>query len=193
MVDQHRDPRDPWVDVRTRHGLPADEIISALQKEIRRGHTENAALIAYEMATTSPELEMYLWKRLQVISVEDIGWGDPHAAVLIRSLYEMAHDLNRTDGERLLYAIAAVRYLCACKKDRSNDEMINWVIREVESGRRLPEIPEYAIDMHTARGRAMGRGQRHFWEEGAVLQPELEDRDRTYRERIMKLLDEAGE
>lgn len=190
MVDQQR---DPWVDVRTRHGLPADEIISALQKEIRRGHAENAALIAYEMATTSQELEMYLWKRLQVISVEDIGWGDPHAAVLIRALFEMVRDLSRGDGERLLYAIAAVRYLCACKKDRSNDEMINWVIREVESGGRLPEIPDYAVDMHTARGKAMGRGKRHFWEVATMLQPELEERDRTYRERVMKLLDEAGE
>ncbi len=188
MADQQR---DPWVDVRTRHGLPADEIISALQKEIRRGHTENAALIAYEMATTSPELEMYLWKRLQVISVEDIGWGDLHAPVLVRALFEMVRDLNRTDGERLLYAIAAVRYLCACKKDRSNDEMINWVIQEVESGHRLPEIPEYAIDMHTARGKAMGRGPRHFWEEGAKLEPELTDRDQTYRDRVMKLLDES--
>lgn len=190
MADQHR---DPWVVVRTRHGLPADEIISALQKEIRRGHTENAALIAYEMATTSQELEMYLWKRLQVISVEDIGWGDPHAAVLIRSLFEIVRDLDRADGERLLYAISAVRYLCASKKDRSNDEMINWVIWEVERNGRLPEIPEYAIDMHTARGKAMGRGKRHFWEVGAILKPELEGRDQTYRDRMMKLLDEAGE
>lgn len=190
MVDQRG---DPWVNVQTRHGLPADEIISALQKEIRRGQTENAALIAYEMASTSPELEMYLWKRLQVISVEDVGLGDPHAVVLIRSLFEMVRDLDRSDGERMLYAIYAVRYLCACKKDRSGDEMINWVIREVESGRRLPEIPDYAIDMHTARGKAMGRGTRHFWEEGTILQPELEERDRTYRDRMMKLLDEAGE
>ena len=95
MVDQRG---DPWVNVQTRHGLPADEIISALQKEIRRGQTENAALIAYEMASTSPELEMYLWKRLQVISVEDVGLGDPHAVVLIRSLFEMVRDLDRSDG-----------------------------------------------------------------------------------------------
>ena len=47
---------DPWVKVRTRHDFAADEVISALQKEIRRGNTENAALLAYEMATTSPEL-----------------------------------------------------------------------------------------------------------------------------------------
>jgi len=185
--------RDPWVNVKTYNGFQADHVISALQKEIRRGNTENAALLAYEMIITSSALEDYFWHRIKVISVEDIGWGDPHAAVLIRSLYEMVRDLNRTDGERLLYAIYAVRYLCACKKDRSNDEMINWVIREVESGRRLPEIPEYAIDMHTARGKAMGRVAHHFWEEGTILQPELEERDRTYRDRMLKLLDEAGE
>lgn len=48
--------RDPWVDIKTRHGFQGDEVISALQKEIRRGNTENAALLAYEMATTSPEM-----------------------------------------------------------------------------------------------------------------------------------------
>jgi replication-associated recombination protein RarA len=181
--------RDPWVDVKTRHGLPADEVISALQKEIRRGHTENAALIAYEMATTSPEMEAYLWKRLQVISVEDVGWGNLQAPVLVHTLYEMVHALDRQDGERLLYAIHAVRFLCSCPKDRSSDEMVNWMIRSVEGG-LLPEIPDYAVDMHTARGQKMGRGVRHFIEEGARLEPELEGRDKTFRERWLKMLAE---
>src|SRR5512133_898401 len=145
MVDQHQ---DPWVNVRTRHGLAADEVISALQKEIRRGHVENAALIAYEMATTSPELEAYLWKRLLVISVEDVGWGNIQAPVLVRALYDNWCELGPADGERLLYAVHAVRFLCACVNDRSSDEMVNWVIRAVEKEQRLPEIPEYALDMH---------------------------------------------
>ncbi len=182
--------RDPWVDVKTRHGLPADEIISSLQKEIRRGQTENAALIAYEMATTSPALEHYLWKRLQVISVEDIGWGDLQAPVLIHTLAEMIKDLDGQDGERLLYAIHAVRYLCECKKDRSSDEMINWLMRVVEGGQRLPEIPDYAVDMHTARGQKMGRGVHHFLEVGAQLSPELPDRNLDYRERLLALIKE---
>ncbi|MFN2135335.1 MAG: AAA family ATPase, partial [Candidatus Promineifilaceae bacterium] len=59
--------RDPWVDVKTVSGFPADHVISALQKEIRRGHTENAALLAYEMLSTSAALEDYLWYRLMVI------------------------------------------------------------------------------------------------------------------------------
>ena len=45
--------RDPWVDVKTFNGFQADHVISALQKEIRRGNTENAALLAYEMIITS--------------------------------------------------------------------------------------------------------------------------------------------
>ncbi len=44
---------DPWQKVKTYHDLPADEVISALQKEIRRGHTENAARLAYELIQTS--------------------------------------------------------------------------------------------------------------------------------------------
>lgn len=181
--------QDPWSDVCTRHGFAADEVISALQKEIRRGNTENAALLAYEMATTSPEMEAYLWYRLLVISVEDVGWGDLQAPVLVYTLHEIKQSFNRSAGERLLFAVHAVRYLCACPKDRSSDEMTIWIKREVESDRLLPTIPDYALDMHTARGSEMGRGLRHFLEKGAKLSPELPDRDTTYRQRIMALLE----
>src|SRR6185503_5209364 len=92
--------RDPWVDVKTFHRFQADHVISALQKEIRRGNTENAALLAYEMIITSPALEDYLWQRLKVISVEDIGFGEPLAPVLIQSLFEMNSACDRAVGER---------------------------------------------------------------------------------------------
>lgn len=183
--------RDPWVDVRTYHGLPADQVISALQKEIRRGNTENAALLAYEMVITSPALEDYLWYRLMVISVEDIGFGEPQAPVLINALYQMLSTFDRGAGERKLFAVHAVRYLCGCQKDRSSDEMVIWMSHAVESGKIRPQIPDYALDMHTAKGQEMGRGRRHFFEEGARLNPELPDRDRTYHERIMKMLEQG--
>lgn len=183
--------RDPWVDVKTFHGFQADHVISALQKEIRRGNVENAALLAYEMILTSPALEDYLWQRLKVISVEDIGFGDPMAPVLLQSLYEMTTACDRSVGERKLYAIHAVRYLCQCKKDRSSDEMINWISHAVELGKAMPAIPEYALDMHTAEGQKRGRGRRHFFEEAAKIIPELPNRDLTYRNRIMKMLEEG--
>jgi replication-associated recombination protein RarA len=184
--------RDPWVEVKTFNGFQADHVISALQKEIRRGNTENAALLAYEMIITGPALEDYLWQRLKVISVEDIGFGELLAPVLIQSLFEMTSACDRASGERKLYAIHAVRYLCMCKKDRSTDEMVSWMNYSNKLGNVLPVIPEYALDMHTGEGQKKGRGRRHFYEEASLVVPEASDRDRTYLERIRKMLD-AGE
>ena len=181
---------DPWVKVRTCHDFPADEVISALQKEIRRGNTENAALLAYEMATTSPEMEAYLWYRLLVISVEDVGMGDPQAPVLVNTLYEISQRFGQRGGEGLLMVIHAVRYLSSCRKDRSSDEMTLWAKLASERGGALPVIPDYALDMHTADGKKMGRGLPHFLKIGAQVNPELPERDRTYRDRIMKMVGE---
>ena len=59
---------DPWTLVETVHGFNVDEVTSAFQKSIRRGLVENALLLAYEMTSTSPELEEHLWARLTVIN-----------------------------------------------------------------------------------------------------------------------------
>jgi replication-associated recombination protein RarA len=181
--------RDPWVDVKTYHGFPADQVISAIQKEIRRGNTENAVLLAYEMVISSPAMEDYLWQRLMVISVEDIGFGEPDAPVLVNALHQMVDSFDRGMGERKLFAVHAVRYLCACQKDRSSDEMVMWAKLASQRGLARPEIPDYAVDMHTAEGQAMGRGLRHFIETGAQLNPELPGRELRYRERVMEILE----
>ncbi len=183
--------QDPWVAVNTVNGFAADQVISALQKEIRRGNTENAVVLAYEMLSTSPELETYLWYRLMVIAVEDVGFGNLTAPILINALHQMLGSFTQDMGERILFAVHAVRYLCESDKDRSSDEMTIWVKKVVAQGQVLPHIPDYALDMHTQAGQEMGRGKRYFFEEAARLNPELPDRDRTYRNRIMKMLDEG--
>lgn len=182
-------PFDPWTQVKTIHGLPADEVISALQKEIRRGNEENAALLAFEMVSTSEDLERKLWDRLCVISVEDVGFGEPNAPLLIESLERMTHRYRYGEGDRALFAIHAVRYLATRKKDRSSDEMLNWFKLAVEKQSLLPEIPDYAIDMHTARGQQMGRDVKHFYATGAKISPELEGREMRYRERVLRVLE----
>jgi hypothetical protein len=45
--------------------------------------------------------------------------------------------------------------------------------------------------MHTAEGQKKGRGRRYFFEEASKIEPELLNRDKTYRERIIKMLDEG--
>ncbi len=79
-------PADPWASVTTSTGLPADEVISTLQKSIRRGEVRNAVLCALDLSATSPELDTYLWDRLHVIAVEDVGFGNPQAIAVIVAL-----------------------------------------------------------------------------------------------------------
>jgi len=93
-----------------------------------------------------------------------------------------------------LFAVHAVRYLCARKKDRSSDEMLNWV-KMLDARDKLKskiKIKDYAIDMHTKRGMKMGRGFKHFMEVGAKVHPELPGRDKTYRKRVLKFLNETN-
>jgi replication-associated recombination protein RarA len=180
---------DPWTQVTTAGGLAADQVISALQKEVRRGNSENAVLLAYELVRTSKELEAYFWYRLMVIAVEDVGFGAPDAPMLVHALHSMLETFTAGMGENILFAVHAVRYLSSSPKDRSSDEMTIWVKRAVASGSASPNIPDYALDMHTAAGQAMGRSFAHFLDEGAKISPELDGRDTTYLERVRDLLD----
>ena len=182
-------PYDPWQKCKTRSGLAADLVISALQKEIRRNHPENAATLAYEMLITSEDMEEYLWFRLKTISVEDIGFAEPNAPILIGVLDQMRKTVKQS-GDRGLLAIHAVRYLCQCKKDRSSDEMYNWIMKEYKAGNLKPIIPDYAVDKHTLQGQLDGRNEDDFYAEGSKVVPEWEGRDKTYRERILKILEE---
>ena len=161
MIDV-RQPPDPWQRTTTEHGLPADEVISALQKCIRRGLTDNALLLGWEMYLTSPEMEEMLWSRLGVISVEDVGLGNPTAPVLIETLFQMHKRYPRPGHDRFLFAAHAIRVMSGGQKDRTTDDMVNWAKNAVALGETLPEIPDFALDMHTRRGQEMGRDYRWF-------------------------------
>ncbi|MBI9045069.1 MAG: hypothetical protein JEZ06_11315 [Anaerolineaceae bacterium] len=177
-------PPDPWQKVKTINDFPADEIISALQKEVRRGNSENACLLAYEMITTSPEMEEKLWIRLMVMSVEDVGFGNTQAPILINTLYEIHNRFSLGALDRPLFALHGVRILCESEKDRSTDEMLNWI----KNSGQLPAIPDYAIDMHTGRGFKMGRNIEHFLNEASKVHPEKAERNRTYYDKLRKIL-----
>ena len=59
---------DPWSKIITRNGYAGDEVISALQKSIRRSLEEQACMFAYEMYISSPELLEKMWRRLLTIN-----------------------------------------------------------------------------------------------------------------------------
>jgi replication-associated recombination protein RarA len=185
-------PPDPWQKVRTLHDLPADEVISGLQKSLRRGMTETALLLAYEMFLTSAELEAMLWSRLVVIAVEDVGLGNPSLPVIVETLFQQHGRYPRPAGDRFLFAAHAVRLIAQSPKDRTSDDLVNWARLEVQVRGRVPEVPDFAIDMHTRRGWEMGRGYEHFLAEASRVENEVPDRDSTWRDRILAAI-AAGE
>lgn len=179
---------DPWQNCKTKNNYHADEVISALQKSIRRGLEEDACKFAFELFSTSPELEEKMWKRLLVISIEDIGFGNLNASVIVNNLYQMHNEFNYQDIDRPLFFIHAIRVLCESKKDRSSDLLRNIVEKEMNQG-ILPEIPDYALDMHTRRGQEMKRDIHHFLNEASRVEPQLEV-DNNYQERLNKMFNE---
>ncbi len=182
---------DPWTKVTTKNCYAADEVISALQKSIRRGLEEQACMFAYELYLTSPEAEEKMWMRLLTISVEDIGMGNPMASVIINNLYQMSRHFDYANVDRALYFIHAIRVLCQSQKDRSSDVLKNICMKRIDAG-LLPEIPDYALDKHTRRGMEMGRDLMHFLNEASKVVPQMEA-DNEYMKEYLELIEKYGE
>ena len=177
-----------WAGSQTRNGFAADEIISSLQKAIRRAMEEQACQYAYELQVSGPIFLEKLWRRLLTISVEDIGFGNLNAAVYVNTMNEMRKNFPYDDGDQPMYFIHAIRILCSSNKDRSSDFLKNIIIKEAAMGKK-PEIMDLALDKHTVRGKAMGRGSKHFFEEACKVFPQIPV-DNDYRERYGKILEE---
>jgi replication-associated recombination protein RarA len=161
-----------------------DELVSVLQKEIRRSHVENAVLAAYEMYLTSPEVAQHLWRRLRLITVEDVGMGLPLGPVLIDALHR---EFDAAPGGDWMMACHAVRLLASAPKDRTSSEHADWVATKVALGEALVRVPDYAHCVHTRAGQELGRGLVQWWENGARVQDELPTADHRYRDELIEI------
>ncbi len=179
--------QDPWTRVVSLRGYAADELISALQKSIRRGELRLALLVARELYETSAELEAVMWSRLSVISAEDVGDGSFQEPVVVNALFQMHERMERSAGDRWLFAVHAIRFLVERTKDRTSDEWANLVMHLINADPRPFEIPEYALDVHTRRGQEAGRDVDGFWVDGSLLANERADRDTAAREEILRI------
>ena len=154
---------------------PLDEVVSALQKCIRRGEEALAMYFAVEMIEAG--YMDYCWRRLIIIASEDIGIADPFASVLVGRMYENAQiSLGKAKkaelNDQLEPLAQAVLYMCRTQKSRYCDDFLNYVMQQREAGWK-PEIPDWAIDMHTERGRKLGRGGVYFCQTGWIVKPEV--------------------
>ena len=154
----------------TQSGYPLDEIISALQKDIRRGNEEQALYWCLEMV---PRFEMYLWRRLLVICNEDIGIANPALLVQIAELRRQFSEFRELgkDGTCRLILANAILLLCRSPKARTADHLQRVVTQQwMDDGPEARrQIPDYALDKHTQRGRALKRGFEQWVDEGCQL------------------------
>jgi replication-associated recombination protein RarA len=148
--------------MKTNSGHELDVVSSALQKCIRRGMEWEALWCAMELAESGYDL--YVWKRLVTVAVEDVGLANPQAIVVVNSCRDcwMAFRKNEKEETRLpeMHILTmAVLTLCRSPKNREVDDLtyIMWWKRKNE-GLNL-EMPEWVKDGHTAEGKEKLREQ----------------------------------
>jgi replication-associated recombination protein RarA len=163
----------------TKRGYDFFELLSALQKGIRRSKEYDAVFWAVELETFNHKA---LWNRLRVIASEDIGIADPVAPLIIDVLERNYYNFKgKKDDPNRLFLVDAVLYLARCPKSRIVDDLLNVVYGDIQHEDKKLPIPDYALDKHTPRGRAMGRGWEHFFNEGTRLSSETIDNPYTAR------------
>lgn len=162
-----QEAKQEW-EPRTPDGHPLDEAVSALQKSIRRGDELAAAYFAVEI---SKSYHKKVWYRLEIIAHEDIGMADPQAAIYVGACKQQYFDARADERDNTMALINVAVYLARAKKSRMSDYIYNIILAE---GFRM-DVPDYALDMHTKRGREMGRGLSYFLSEAATLENESDD------------------
>ena len=159
--------------LKTTNGYHFSEVASALQKSIRRGIEEEALYWGTELDKSG--YGEYVWKRMRIIVSEDIGLAEPILPAIIWSLYQMWVAQRKKKDEKhhpeRLFLIHGILLLVRAKKSR----IVDHATVIYYSG-NLPhlEIPDYALDKHTMRGRRMKRGFEHFFTEGIKLENEAD-------------------
>jgi len=152
----------------TVHGHDLNEVASAFQKSVRRGLERDALHWAIELDLSN--YSEYAWKRMRIMTSEDVGLAELGLPAQIQALYQMWVDQRRKRDQRhgpeRLFFVHAILLLVRAKKSRIVDHAL--IASYGNHTRR--EIPDWALDKHTLRGKKLGRGAKHFFEEGIRLE-----------------------
>ena len=157
----------------TKNGLPAMACVSAMQKAIRRGLEREAMEFAVELMHTSKAFHSMVCNRLEVICHEDLDTlAAPHVFPFVAaSLAQSRERYSKSIGEARLMVGNCIRMMCRSPKSRAGCHFAAAIGLRSMLEDFAPTIPDYALDMHTMKGKAMGRGLDHFRSEGAKLVP----------------------
>jgi replication-associated recombination protein RarA len=172
----------------TKNGYAFDEVASAFQKSIRRGLADDALYWAVELYISGRA--EYAWKRMKIMASEDIGLAERHLPATLHALYQHYLEQSRKKDayhapERLFF-VHAVLLLATAPKSRLCDHALIYHFATHDEENR--EVPDYAIDKHTRRGRERGRGREEFFTTGIELANPAPIED-PYRELAQRALE----
>lgn len=154
----------------TKKGHSLFEVSSSFQKSVRRGMEEEAMYWAVELFES--RYDNYLWKRIRIISSEDVGLANPVMSQQIYALWMMYQEQKKAKDEKnrpeRLFLTHAVILLCRSKKSRVIDHALlhHWS----EHDHLSKPIPGFAYDKHTTEGKRLGLGWEHFFDEASKLE-----------------------
>lgn len=168
------------------------EVLSAVIKEIRRSNRDAAMYWAHQMQHAGEVAAEFLWESLAICSLEDVGLARPDAINVVMNTKRL-YDSMPTGyvGRDLAVSFVAV-YLSQCPKSRMVDEMLFDMLQRLEGEGPWLEVPDYALDHHTQRGKEMGRDENFFFNEASKLKrfPETVIDSNLYLDKIQARLKE---
>jgi len=92
-------------------------------------------------------------------------------AFVVASLAASRERYSKSIGEARLMVGNCIRIMCRAPKSRAGCHFAAAIGLRSMLEDFASTIPDYALDMHTMKGKAMGGGLDHFRKEGAKLVP----------------------
>ncbi len=174
----------------TRNGLPSMAVLSAMQKCIRRGLELDAMRFAVELHQTSKPFATMVTNRLEIISHEDIDtMTAPWIVPYVRAACEQArawYDPKKLGKSRMAIG-NCIRMMARAPKSRQGDHFHIVAGLQALLEEYVPEVPDWAYDQHTMKGKRLGRGLEFFRSESTKLVPEPIEHD-PYEDEAYRLL-----
>jgi hypothetical protein len=156
----------------TKNGLNAMACVSAMQKSIRRGMEREAMEFASNSCTAAkPSTRWSVTASKSFAMKTSTRWPRRTSSFVAASLAASRERYSKSIGEARLMVGNAIRMMCRSPKSRAGCHFAAAIGLRSKLEDFAPEYPDYALDMHTLKGKAMGRGLDHFREEGARLVP----------------------
>jgi replication-associated recombination protein RarA len=179
--------------IKTKNGYDFFEAASAFQKTIRRGMEEEALYWGLELLESN--FHKYAWKRMLVIAAEDVGLANPQLIIQIKALLDSDEWIQKNRKDKTPSRIHFVMGILLCVrsvKSRVVDNSNIYYRIKRQQGMFL-DVPSFGLDIHTKRGKKMGKTFKDFHFEGAMLENigEVEG-EQFYFDKISKLIEEGG-